>query len=205
MILFGASGHSKVVLDILISNGVKVDLIIDDHPKIQNIMGVAVEKNTVTEFDKEAIIAIGSNSARKAVSCRYPFQYYTAIHRSATISSFSKIGPGTVVMAQAAVNAGAEVGRHCIINTGAVVEHDCIVGDYAHISPNASLAGNVDVGEGAHIGIGASVIQGVKIGKWSVVGAGTVVLKDVPDFATVVGSPGKVIKINNHNIQVDEQ
>jgi acetyltransferase-like isoleucine patch superfamily enzyme len=59
------------------------------------------------------------------------------------------------------------------------------------------LAGNVTVGEGSHVGIGASVIQGVVIGKWTVIGAGAVVLNDVPDYAVVVGNPGKIIKVNN--------
>ena len=205
MILFGASGHSKVILDILISNGVKVDLIIDDHPKTREILGVAVEKNTVTDFDQEAIISIGNNHTRKIISGQYPFHYQTALHPTAAISAFAAIGAGTVIMAQAAINADVAIGLHCIINTGAVVEHDCKIGDFVHVSPNASLAGNVEVGEGAHIGIGASVIQGVRIGKWAVVGAGTVVIKDVPDFATVVGNPGKAIKINNHNNQLNER
>ena len=56
------------------------------------------------------------------------------------------------------------------------------------------MAGNVQVGEGTQIGIGASVIQGVKIGKWAMIGAGSVIISDVPDFAVVVGNPGKIIK-----------
>jgi acetyltransferase EpsM len=55
------------------------------------------------------------------------------------------------------------------------------------------------VGEGSNIGIGASVIQGVSIGKWVVVGAGTVIIDDIPDYAVVVGIPGKIIKFNKRN------
>ena len=53
----------------------------------------------------------------------------------------------------------------------------------------------MEVGEGTHIGAAAVVIQQVKIGRWSTIGAGAVVLRDVPDYATVVGNPGRVIKI----------
>lgn len=63
-----------------------------------------------------------------------------------------------------------------------------------HICPGASLAGGVEVGEGSMVGIGSTVIQGVKIGKWATIGAGTVIVEDVPDFAVVVGVPGKIIK-----------
>jgi len=65
-----------------------------------------------------------------------------------------------------------------------------------HISPNASLAGDVYIGEGTHIGIGAVIIQGLKVGKWVTIGAGAVVINDIPDFAVVVGNPGKIKKYN---------
>jgi acetyltransferase EpsM len=61
------------------------------------------------------------------------------------------------------------------------------------------LAGNVTIGEGSHVGIGATVIQGITIGKWVTIGAGTVIIKDIPDYAVVVGNPGKIIKYNNEN------
>ena len=199
MILFGASGHSKVVLDILISQGIEVDSIIDDNPVVKEIFSVPVFKCSEPDTDQTAIISIGNNKTRQTLSEKYNFNYICAIHPNATVSKFASIGKGTVVMANAAINPGAEIGKHCIINTAAIVEHDCKIADFVHISPNASLAGNVTVEEGAHIGIGSSIIQGVTIGKWAVIGAGSVILKNVPDFATVVGNPGRVIKINKDN------
>jgi carbonic anhydrase/acetyltransferase-like protein (isoleucine patch superfamily) len=76
-----------------------------------------------------------------------------------------------------------------------VVSHHCELEDFSFMGPNAVLGGKVKVGEGAFIGIGASIIPGIKIGKWSVIGAGSVIIKDVPDYATVVGNPGRIIKI----------
>jgi acetyltransferase EpsM len=55
----------------------------------------------------------------------------------------------------------------------------------------------VQVGEGTHIGIGACVVQGIKVGKWATIGAGAVIIKDVPDYAVVVGNPGRIIKYNS--------
>lgn len=144
------------------------------------------------------IVTIGDNKARKKVVERLNLidhDYARSMnHPNSTVSRHSSIGCGTVVMANAVINAGAKIGKHCIINSGAVVEHDCVIGDYVHISPNASLAGGVEVGEGTHVGIGACVIPKVKIGEWSVVGAGAVIIKNIPNNATVVGNPGKVIK-----------
>ena len=65
------------------------------------------------------------------------------------------------------------------------------------MAPRASLAGSVAIGEGTHIGIGASIIQGVTIGKWATIGAGAVIIRDVPDFAVVVGNPGRILKYNS--------
>lgn len=201
MILFGASGHAKVIADILMLNNIKIEKIIDDNPKIDNIFGIPVVKNNLFENDGfNAVISIGNNSIRKRISEKYQLNYVNAIDISAVVSKNSTIGKGTVVMPNAVINAGTKVGNHCIINTAAVVEHDCNIGDFVHISPNAALAGNVTVGEGSHIGIGACVIQGVEIGKWATVGAGSVIIKNIPDYATVVGNPGKIIKTSENKI-----
>ena len=69
--------------------------------------------------------------------------------------------------------------------------------DFVHIAPNTVITGNVNIGEGTQVGTGAAVIPGVKIGKWASIGAGAVIIEDVPDFAVVVGNPGKIIKYLN--------
>ena len=50
-------------------------------------------------------------------------------------------------------------------------------------------------GESAWIGAGATILPGVRVGKHAIVGAMSVVTKDVPDYAVVVGSPAKVVKM----------
>jgi sugar O-acyltransferase (sialic acid O-acetyltransferase NeuD family) len=196
--LYGASGHGKVVMDILKSSTDAVITVIDDNPKSETILGLPVTKTSAETLAglKNAIISIGNNKVRKRLSLTLAANFVSAIHKTAVVSKFSKVGKGTVVMAGVKINADAVIGEHCIINTGAVVEHDANIGNFAHISPAASLAGNVTVGEGTHVGIGAIVIQGVTIGKWATVGAGAIILKDIPDYAVVVGNPGKIIKYN---------
>jgi sugar O-acyltransferase (sialic acid O-acetyltransferase NeuD family) len=198
MILYGASGHAKVILEIFLLNGVKVDYIFDDNPNRDEIRGIKVYKSSIrnVDIDKNAVISIGDNKIRKKIAEKYQLIYGTAIHPKSVISEFTEIGIGTVIMANATVNADVCIGKHCILNTSCVVEHDCIIEDFSHIAPNASIAGNVHIGVGTQIGIGASIIQGIKIGKWCIIGAGSVVLNDIPDFSTVVGNPGKVIKVS---------
>ena len=196
VLLYGASGHCKVIIDSIHLMGDTVEVILDDNPQKTNIFGVPVIQANGHNINKEDLLAIsiGNNRVRKTISERISAKFHTVIHPTAIISKYASIDEGTVIMAGAIINPDSVIGRHSIINTGAVIDHDCHIGDYTHISPNASLAGDVIVGEGTHVGIGASVIQGVRIGKWTVIGAGAVILKDVEDYAVVVGNPGKVIK-----------
>ena len=97
-------------------------------------------------------------------------------------------------MPKVVVNSGTKIGKHCIINSAAVVEHDYVIDDFVHVSPNATLTGGVEVGEGTYIGAAAVVIPNITIGKWVTIGA--VIINDVPDYAVVVGNPGKIINYN---------
>lgn len=200
MYLFGASGHGKVIAEILESRGVVVDGFIDADPLKSLVLGYNVVKNIPSDKIK-MIIAIGNNKIRKKIVYEYPsLSYGIAIHSRANISPRIELGNGTVIMAGATVNVDVVIGQHCIVNTNVSVDHDCIIEDYVHLSPNVALAGNVSVGEGTHIGIGASVIQGIKIGAWCTVGAGSVVIRDIPDGCTVVGNPGELLKRIRINI-----
>jgi acetyltransferase EpsM len=98
-------------------------------------------------------------------------------------------------MAGVTINSTVSIGKHCIINTNASVDHDCLLEDFVHVSPNATLCGGVRIGEGTHIGASAVVIPEIKIGQWVTVGAGSVVINDIPDYATVVGNPARIIKL----------
>ncbi|GIQ58578.1 acetyltransferase [Flavobacterium collinsii] len=199
--LYGASGHCKVIIEALKSNNITVNAVFDDQPKTEIINNIPI-LNSLQLLKLKAgkiVVSIGNNQIRKVIVSKIENSFFTVLHSKAIISENSKIGEGTVIMAGVIVNSDAQIGKHCIINTAAIVEHDCKVDDFVHISPNSTLAGNVFVGEGTHIGIGACVIQGVKIGKWVTVGAGAVILKDIPDYAVVVGNPGKIIKYNKVN------
>lgn len=196
--LFGASGHAKVVLDVIESKNTNIDGVFDDNKKedyFQDLpfLGKLESGNQVLKHG-EFIIAIGNNKIRKEIVSNLNAKYFSACHTNSFISRFSKIGEGTVVMNNATINSGAKIGRHCIINTASVIEHDCVIEDFSHISPNATLTGNVKVGEGTHIGAGAIVIPNTTIGKWCVIGAGAVVIENIPDNSVAVGNPARIIK-----------
>jgi sugar O-acyltransferase (sialic acid O-acetyltransferase NeuD family) len=198
--LFGASGHGKVIKDIVESCKGTVAAFFDDAPNSNILLEVPVfTSDKIINFSKNKfIISIGDNVIRKQVSEKLAVAYISVVHSFATVSDSVGIKEGTVVMAGTIINASTKIGKHCIINTNSVVEHDCKIEAFVHISPSATIAGNVCIGEGTHIGAGTIVIPNITIGKWCTIGAGTVIIDNVPDFAVVVGNPGKIIKYNNH-------
>ena len=197
VLLQGGGGHAKVVLDVLLSEGIIVPALVDAK-FTGDVFGVPRMKEYDPTFERDAfvIVAIGDNVIRKQVAELTKHRFTNAIHRSAIISSSVAMGSGNMILHGVIVQAQSMIGNHVIINTGAQVDHDCVVEDYAHIAPRVVLCGNVSVGEGTLIGAGATVIPGKKIGKWATIGAGAVVVTDIPDFAVAVGNPARVIKVN---------
>lgn len=192
MYLYGASGHAKVIMDILKANNESIDALFDDNEALSDLMGYPVRRSS--EVKGPLIISIGSNEIRKKIAEMLDVEFGTAIHPSAIVSPDAIIDKGTVVMQGAIIQSCAHIGKHCIVNTGVSVDHECIVEDYVHISPHATLCGNVHVGEGTWIGAGSVVIQGITIGKGCIIGAGSVVTKDIPDNVLAVGNRCKVIR-----------
>ena len=191
MYLYGASGHGKVVKEILDDSGVEVTAFIDDNPDLSEFWGLPVLHNA-DGLDEPIIVCIGKCDARREVAERLKCKFATAIHSSAVVSPSAKIGEGTVVMQGAVVQADVLIGNHCIVNTKASVDHECVIEDFVHIAPGSTISGNVHIGSGTWIGVGTTVIQGVKIGKNCFIGAGSVIVKDVPDNSKGYGVPFKV-------------
>lgn len=198
--VFGASGHARVVIDMLERmKGMKIAFIVDDAESThgRTLCGYPVigGRDALLANRRKAatgIVAIGSNGARARVAqwlAQQGFRACNALHPAAAIGRDVEIGDGTAVMAGAVINTGSRIGSHVIINTGATVDHDCAIGDCAHIAPGCSLCGGVSVGAGAMLGVGTQVIPGIAIGAHAVIGAGSTVLQNVPEGARMAGSP----------------
>lgn len=188
VIIIGASGHGRVIADIVRANGDEVLGFLDDDES-KTTLGKVADWGKYKEA--EFVIGIGDATIRGRIS-RLDCKWYTAIHPSAVVSPEAKISEGTVVMPNAIINAGAVIGKHCIINSGAIVEHDNKITDYVHISVGAKLGGTVTVGERTWIGIGAVVKNNLSICSDSMIGAGAVVVEDINEKGTYIGVPAKI-------------
>lgn len=60
-----------------------------------------------------------------------------------------------------------------------------------------------DIGDGVFVGAGARILGGIRVGHNAIIGANAVVMQDVPDGATVVGIPARVIKIGGKRVDAN--
>lgn len=204
VIIYGASGHGRVVGDIVrLSKGYSLFGFIDDDEQMVGgkFCGVLVigNKGTIIKSSKEWVnyffhIGIGDNAVRNGISKELSnsgLNVLTLIHPSAVIANDVTIGKGCAIMAGAVINSGTVIGDNVILNTGCTVDHDCRIADGVHISPGVNIAGDVIIGEESHVGLGSSIIPGIRIGGRATVGAGAVVIRDVESGVTVVGNPAR--------------
>ena len=202
MLLYGASGHAKVICSALESLSMPINGIFDDNPLITSLNEyVVIGSYKANHLPNDSIIiSIGDNKIRKLIANKISHEFGQCIAPSAICDRNSQIGKGTVVLHNVNVQRDVVIGKHCIINTSASIDHDCVISDFVHVSPGVTLCGAVSIGEGSHVGAGATVIQNIRIGKWCVIGAGAVVINDIPDYSMVVGIPGVVKK----KLSIDE-
>jgi sugar O-acyltransferase (sialic acid O-acetyltransferase NeuD family) len=205
LIIWGAGGHGKVVLDVARAARTSVEIVfVDDSCSAPGARfsdcellppsgGIELLKTRGHSF---FIVAVGDNRVREQrfkEGINRKLVPVSLIHPSAIISAAAFIGDGTVILPRVVVNAGAVIGRNCILNTGAIIEHDCHIGDHVHLAPATTLGGGVTVEPYALVGLGAIALPGTLIKEGATVGAGAVVVDSVPPGAVAVGVPAKVL------------
>ncbi len=205
LLVLGAGGHARVLIDALQQSGAVIRGILDPEVSLQgtSIMAVPVlgADERVRDFQASEIRLVnGLGSVRDTTARRRLFEtmkaqgysFATVIHPTSIVAPDVQLGEGVQVLANAVVNTAVVLQDNVIVNTAAVVEHDCQIGAHSHIAPRATLAGGVSVGQGCHIGLAASVLQNLSIGESSLVAAGAVVVRAVPAGHSARGVPARM-------------
>lgn len=202
VILLGAGGHAKVVLDALSSRDICVSGVADPGLVAQGLyswrgLDVLGGDDAVLALDPASVRLVngigsipGGKDVRRELFIRYSdagYRFLTVVHARSVVSVSASLEEGAQIMAGAIVQADTKVGPNTLINTNASIDHDCSLGAHCHIAPGVTVCGGVSIEESVHIGTGASVIQGIRLGAKSLIGAGVTVRKDVAPGVKFVG------------------
>jgi len=127
--------------------------------------------------------------------------HFTHVMSGAHIGERCNIGQNVVVSPDVVVGNNVKVQNNVSLYTGVILEDDVfcgpsmvftnVVNPRSHV-PRKHEYRRTLVKRGATIGANATIVCGHTIGRYAFIGAGTVVTKDVPDYALVVGNPGRI-------------
>lgn len=207
VILWGGTGHSRVLRELLGHCGARVVAVVDNRAIEPPFEGVEMlrgldglkawlSRRPAAPAPLHYALAIGGGFGRDRLALAVELdalglELRSLVHPLAMIASDATLARGSQVLMGAVVGTCVRVGACSIVNTRASVDHDCILGDGVHIGPGATLCGEVEVGDGSFIAAGATVLPRLKIGHDAMVGAGAVVTRDVQPGQTVTGIPAR--------------
>ena len=128
--------------------------------------------------------------------------HFTHIMKDCTLGENCNIGQNVVISPKVTLGNNVKVQNNVSIYTGVICEDDVFLGPsmvFTNVyNPRSAVNRKEEfretlVKQGASIGANATIVCGYPIGRYAFIGAGTVVTKEVPDYALIVGNPGKQI------------
>jgi sugar O-acyltransferase (sialic acid O-acetyltransferase NeuD family) len=178
LVLIGAGGHARMIVDILLANKKRVDVVIDP---VKPSWLEAEHRFDDELIAPDSLVVMGFGGvtpqrlqARLTILLRALARGCTAPqirHPSAVVSPSARIGRGVQIAAGAIVQASATLEDGVIVNTGAIIEHDVLVGAGTHVAPGAIILGAAVIGTNCMIGAGAVVLPETRVGDRMLVAA----------------------------------
>ncbi len=206
MIVIGARGHAKEVLDIVEIPYKNQELFFFDNVTNYAESDTFNGYKLVKDIDHAAKIlannnafslALGGTLIREKLFNMFVEMKGVPISIIASNSFLSKsaiIGNGINLMQYSSILGNAKVGKGSLINAYASIHHDVEIGEFSEISPGARVLGNSTLGDRCTVGSNAVILPGCKIVNDVIIGAGAVVTKDISASGVYVGIPAKQIK-----------
>ena len=125
------------------------------------------------------------------------------------ISQWAKFRTGIEIHPAAKIAGGVFIdhGTGVVIGETAEIEEGVVIYQGVTLGGTGKQTGkrHPTIKKGAMISAGAKVLGGFTVGEYAKIGAGAVVLKEVPAYATVVGVPGIVVRVNGERVSDLEQ
>ena len=138
--------------------------------------------------------------------------HFCHIQQGARIGANCVFGQNCNVAGGVVIGSGVRVQNNVSIYTGTTIEDDVFLGPSCVLTnvtnPRSQVSRHVLFEEtllqrGCSIGANATIVCGVRIGKYAFVGAGSVVTREVPDYALVIGVPGRLTGwVGRHGVRL---
>ncbi|MGD9856443.1 MAG: acetyltransferase [Planctomycetaceae bacterium] len=122
-------------------------------------------------------------------------RFTNVIHPSAYVGPRNRLGVGLILCPGSVITTNVTVGDFVSLNLHGTIGHDATVGAGCTLNNHTDVTGWAQLGEGVFLGSHASVLPYTKVGDYARIGAGTTVLRAVKSETTVVGVPGKRLKL----------
>ncbi|WP_109300660.1 acetyltransferase [Aquimarina sp. AU474] len=206
-VIIGAGTQGQVYASYLKEAGANIIGFIDDNPELENknVLGIPVlgkyKDLFLDEFKKkiqDVYCPIGVNAIRVEYLSTLKKEGYGIpgfLHHTVSIAPDVTIGEAVYMLAGNIVMPHTTIGNYIMINMDSTIAHHVTLEDGVFMSSGVNIGALIHVKENAYVGMGVTAMTGVKeIGRDTLIGAGTVIIKDVPDYTTTVGNPGRVIK-----------
>lgn len=209
MLIIGARGFAKEVLEILHQNFDISDLYFYDDVNIQTPSKIFGEFK-VLKNENEVATVFNNMEFKYTIGLGNPalrFKIYERFQNlggrlSSVVSKFSEIGSynvnigiGCNILGGVRISNDVTIGMGTLIYYNSVITHDVIIGKFCEIAPSVNLLGRAQIGNFVKIGSGAIIFPDVKIGCNSIIAAGAVVRNDIPENVMVAGIPAVIKKM----------
>jgi sugar O-acyltransferase (sialic acid O-acetyltransferase NeuD family) len=208
MLIIGAKGFAKEVLEVLYQNDPNVNISFYDDVTA-NMTDNLYEKYPVIRSEEEAhqyfvsvderfVIGVGNPFIRQKLKERMEAlggKLNSVISPFARIGNFgNKIGEGVCIMTGTVVTNDVHIGNGVLINLNCTIGHDSRIGEFVELSPGVHVSGNCTISDFVTVGTNATILPGITIGENSIVAAGSVVTKNVDPYTMVAGVPAIIKK-----------
>jgi serine O-acetyltransferase len=172
--------------------------------KLRYDLYAVLDKDPAAKSKLEVILTYSGFWALVFYRLAHFFYVYNFRLTARLISQFARFLTGIEI------HPGASLGYGIFIDhgSGVVIGETAVVGNFVTIYQGVTLGGtgkdkgkrHPTIEDGVMISAGAKILGPFTVGKNAKIGAGSIVLEEVPPNATVVGVPGRVVKLNGERV-----
>ena len=198
MIILGAGGHAKEILDILISKKydkeiILIDELIKHDNTFLNTYRVTNSIKNLNTNQNNFIVGVGKINLRKRLSTialNNGLNWIGVRSENIIIGNINVNIDYTVdIMQNVTISGSVTICKGTLINRNVSIHHDVTIGENCVISPGVQILGNCNIGNNVFIGAGCTILPKIKIDDNAIIGAGSLVNKNIPESTKTFGVP----------------